>query len=575
MGREIYRKYHNVINYFVGLAAILCAMIGMGILYNLASGKGHTIEKTMLNNSWIVEFDNKVYSDVALDEFSLDRMINRGEKVVLKGYLPGEWNYHSPTIITGTRNCAISVYINGNLKYSYGEDILERRGLLGSGIHFIPLDNNDKGGTIRIELTSGDFSGFSSIGDVALTEYRDSFSEFIDDNLLFLVIGSFFILLGLFLVFIGGIFILMKLDVHDLLYLGILALCVGGWTASYHRLAVIYGGSMSESTRMEYLCLMAGCVALLMFFRDSVMSMKNNSALKISYRILMWTEILSYSVILILDLTSVIHMTSFLLFIQLCMCVEAVYILSLMIVLIRHGRKDGKIILIAFSIFVACAGIDVLSYAASINWGINAYSDGRIASLGTVILVAFLICHFTLSIFTKYKDDHEKEVLYKLAYSDELTKVYNRRYCERIMDELTEKKQHYTIFSFDLNNLKKINDNMGHQYGDALISGFANILKETFTEDAVVGRMGGDEFIVLLDDKDIHSHDHSKEIKKYYEILERYNRQEESFQFSASYGYADMEEIKPVDGVVDSRKVYALADNRMYEMKSQNKDARH
>ena len=575
MGREIYRKYHNVINYFVGLAAILCAMIGMGILYNLASGKGHTIEKTMLNNSWIVEFDNKVYSDVALDEFSLDRMINRGEKVVLKGYLPGEWNYHSPTIITGTRNCAISVYINGNLKYSYGEDILERRGLLGSGIHFIPLDNNDKGGTIRIELTSGDFSGFSSIGDVALTEYRDSFSEFIDDNLLFLVIGSFFILLGLFLVFIGGIFILMKLDVHGLLYLGILALCVGGWTASYHRLAVIYGGSMSESTRMEYLCLMAGCVALLMFFRDSVMSMKNNSALKISYRILMWTEILSYSVILILDLTSVIHMTSFLLFIQLCMCVEAVYILSLMIVLIRHGRKDGKIILIAFSIFVACAGIDVLSYAASINWGINAYSDGRIASLGTVILVAFLICHFTLSIFTKYKDDHEKEVLYKLAYSDELTKVYNRRYCERIMDELTEKQQHYTIFSFDLNNLKKINDNMGHQYGDALISGFANILKETFTEDAVVGRMGGDEFIVLLDDKDIHSHDHSKEIKKYYEILERYNRQEESFQFSASYGYADMEEIKPVDGVVDSRKVYALADNRMYEMKSQNKDARH
>lgn len=575
MRREFFKKYHNAINYFVGLVAILCAILGMGILYNLASGKGHTIEKTMLNNSWIVEFDNKVYSDVALDEFSLDRLINRGEKVVLRGYLPGEWDYYSPTIITETRNCAISVYINGDLKYSYGEDILERRGLLGSGNHFIPLDNNDKGGFIRIELTAGDFSGFSSIGNVTLAEYRDAFSEYIDDNLLFLVIGSFFILLGIFLVLIGGIFIFIKLDAHGLFCLGILAFCVGGWTTSYHRLAVIYGGSMSESTRMEYLCLMAGCVALFMFFRESVMSMKNNSALKIAYRILLWTEILSFSVILVLDMTSVMHMPSFLLFIQLCMCVEAVYILSLMIVLIRHGRKDGKIILIAFSIFVACVGIDALSYAASVYWGINTYSDGRLTSLGTVILVAFLICHFTLSIFTKYKDNHEKEVLYKLAYSDELTKLYNRRYCERIMDELTEKQQHYTIFSFDLNNLKKINDSMGHQYGDALISGFANILKDTFSEDAVVGRMGGDEFIVLLDDKNIHSHDHSKDIKKYQEILERYNRQEENFQFSASFGYADMEEIQPVDGVVDSRKVYALADNRMYEMKSKNKDARH
>lgn len=575
MRREFFKKYHNIINYFVGLMAILCAILSMGILYNLASGKDHTIEKTMLNNSWIVEFDNKVYLDVALDEFSLDRLINRGEKVVLRGYLPSEWKYNSPTIVTETRNSAISVYINGDLKYSYGEDILERRGLLGSGNHFVSLDNNDKGGFIRIELTAGDFSGFSSIRDVTLAEYRDAFSEYIDDNLLFLVIGSFFILLGILIVFVCGIFILTKLDANGLFWLGILALCVGGWTTSYHRLAVIYGGSMSESTRMEYLCLMAGCVALLMFFHDSVMSMKNNSALKIAHRILLWTEILPFSVILVLDITSVMHMPSFLFYIQLCMCVEAVYILSLMVVLIRHGRKDGKIILIAFGIFVACAGIDALSYAARVYWGINIYSDGRLVSMGTVILVAFLICHFTLSIFTKYKDNIEKEVLYKLAYSDELTKLYNRRYCERIMDELTEKQQYYTIFSFDLNNLKKINDSLGHQYGDELISGFANILKDTFSEDAVVGRMGGDEFIVLLDDKNIHGHDQSEYIKKYYEILERYNREEKNFQFSASFGYADMEEIQPVDGVVDSRKVYALADNRMYEMKSKNKDARH
>lgn len=39
---------------------------------------------------------------------------------------------------------------------------------------------------------------------------------------------------------------------------------------------------------------------------------------------------------------------------------------------------------------------------------------------------------------------------------------------------------------------------MGHTYGDDLISGFARILKETFEKEAVVGRMGGDEFIVII-----------------------------------------------------------------------------
>ena len=90
------------------------------------------------------------------------------------------------------------------------------------------------------------------------------------------------------------------------------------------------------------------------------------------------------------------------------------------------------------------------------------------------------------------------------------------------MEVLSSNNENFGIFSFDLNNLKKINDNMGHTYGDDLISGFARILKETFEKEAVVGRMGGDEFIVIIrsDDGRI---DYETFRKKLQHVIDEYN----------------------------------------------------
>ena len=66
---------------------------------------------------------------------------------------------------------------------------------------------------------------------------------------------------------------------------------------------------------------------------------------------------------------------------------------------------------------------------------------------------------------------------------------------------------------------------MGHTYGDDLISGFARILKETFEKEAVVGRMGGDEFIVIIrsDDGRI---DYKTFRKKLQHVIDEYNHKE-------------------------------------------------
>ena len=91
-------------------------------------------------------------------------------------------------------------------------------------------------------------------------------------------------------------------------------------------------------------------------------------------------------------------------------------------------------------------------------------------------------------------------MLEQMAYIDDLTGLANRRKCEQVWDGLDESKENYGIFAFDLNLLKQTNDTKGHAVGDLLIRTFAKTLSKVFSEYGVVGRIGGDEFVVFIDD---------------------------------------------------------------------------
>lgn len=84
------------------------------------------------------------------------------------------------------------------------------------------------------------------------------------------------------------------------------------------------------------------------------------------------------------------------------------------------------------------------------------------------------------------------------ATRDMLTGLLNRRGFDERLAEITSANAQTTIVILDANNLKYINDTRGHQEGDKLIKGIADVLTETSTEGCVIARTGGDEFMVLL-----------------------------------------------------------------------------
>ena len=87
----------------------------------------------------------------------------------------------------------------------------------------------------------------------------------------------------------------------------------------------------------------------------------------------------------------------------------------------------------------------------------------------------------------------------KIAVSDTLTGLANRRKLESELETRSAEQKSHCVILLDLNEFKQINDRYGHPAGDEVLKQFAAELKAAFRPTDIVGRWGGDEFVVILD----------------------------------------------------------------------------
>ena len=204
---------------------------------------------------------------------------------------------------------------------------------------------------------------------------------------------------------------------------------------------------------------------------------------------------------------------------------------------IRVLAKEGKIVWILQSV-------------------ISIRFKGRLAVLGNFVNI------------TEKKLMEEK--LRNMSIVDDLTQLYNRRgffmLAEQQMKISKRNNKEMLFFFIDLDGLKSINDTHGHQEGDVALIGAAGILKETFRDTDIIGRIGGDEFAALA----VGTSETTRGLlmKRLNEHIESYNESPKgSYRMSMSVGTSVYNPENP--STID--ELMSVADTLMYENKKRKK----
>lgn len=198
------------------------------------------------------------------------------------------------------------------------------------------------------------------------------------------------------------------------------------------------------------------------------------------------------------------------------------------------------------------------------------WQNARSMMVSLIIAVfAFMFMVVIINIIGKIRTNNNKKELEDKADTDLLTGLTNKLATERkIKDYMASHPNTQSmLFILDVDNFKKINDTLGHAFGDEVLRSLGQQITAIFRASDIIGRVGGDEFMIFLkgiaDDETIH-----KEAKKVEHFFKNFQAGEYvKYAATASIGVA----IYPQEGA-DFETLYKAADQGLYKAKKRGKN---
>lgn len=519
----------------------------------------------LLNDNWTVTINENTYSDISINDY-LFPTLDKGETIKLANTLSNTTILNNPVFKLYSIHSYVEFYFNGELIYSYGEDLALTNQLLGYGYHFIRIPSDYSNATIEIIMHVTENDAFSSIYVPQICDSTTMFRDLIIDNRIPLAINMFLIVFGVLIILISIVFFFVNKNFLKLICVGCFSLGIGLWSLCNYDLISLFTYDLLVKAYMEFAALYISPLFVFLYFWGDPFVTRNRTVNAL-YKFLLSAQFLFTLTAFILQAANILHFPAVLRIQHLLMLLLCIGFIALTIYDIVKKQLKTLILTLGMSSLIIIGLLDLIKFSAAKY--LFMADDAAFTSnlcIGALLFVISQLIDFGAKITDIFLMGARAKLLEQMAYIDALTGVANRRRCEELWDELDRSNSDYGIFSFDLNLLKSTNDSFGHSMGDLLIQSFAKCLRKVFEQYGTVGRIGGDEFLVII--PDLTNVDVSLLLSQLLDEIRDFNESSPQLNLSTAYGFCSHNQFPKYD----SRKIYKAADAYMYQQKSDSKE---
>lgn len=541
------------------VSVIVLAVILLVSIYLMNRSVAYNDEDyCQLSADWEIQMDQEIYSDVDLGIFHF-RAQNTGNYIKMQATMP-ERVINNPVLRLYTIHSEVSVELDSEEIYHYGKELNEQDRLLGYGYHYINLPNDYMGKTLTIQLWITEDNAFTYLETPTICNSMNEMRNYVIQKKVPLAVNLFLIVFGICLLPVSMMFLESNCKFSKLVCVAGFSIGIGCWSLCNYDLITLFTYNLRVKVFMEFIALYASPLFVLLYFWEEA-TRRRSKILKALYYLALTCQSIFIVVSLVLQAVNLVHLPEVLKYEHIILILSFSMVVAATIYDFKRHNVHNKALILGIGIMIFIGLTDIVRF--NLDKYLETGLAGRYTSnlcIGALVFVLAQLVDFSMEISQVLYENAQRDALERMAYTDELTGVANRRKCEEEWD-LLENADNYGIIAFDLNHLKKTNDSKGHDKGDILIKSFAKCIQDVFGKYATVGRMGGDEFAVIF--QDISQISMEEMIAAYRKEIKECNRRNPDLNMSAAYGFCSKKEAPDLD----ARGIYRKADARMYERK--------
>lgn len=486
-------------------------------------------------------------------KWDISKSERNNKKVLVYNYQIPDNQLDSGIFCMETYWSDFEVALDNSILYSYKDNYRD----LGEKIHFVELPNNYRGKVLSLYIYYND----NVINDEKMFNCNafigcnnGVYIEFFRENLFALIFGIIALVMTLITFGVAAYF-RNKLSVSLFragIWLGFYILCAGIWTVTDSKIMLLVSNKVGMITLISFLSFFCMPVIITQFVQEMLNDRKK------MLDVICGLEIGIATLYLINYALSLIRPFIFIALTHICILIALILLMKYCIQELkqRHNIELKRIVqgIAVFAIFI------VISLIVYYQNPLAHYS--YVYANGLLVFVIFLISAAIEKSYEYMEQSAEAKVYKKLALADEMTFLGNRRaFLEKYHKGNPKIELVYIVM--DVNNLKAVNDKLGHQKGDELIIAAAQHIKRVFGKEGYCYRIGGDEFIVILEGEKCQTVE--EKIEKMLQEIKAGN-QEREYALEIAVGYARRK--SPLESTED---IFRRADRNMYKNKQKMK----